>query len=55
MMELSEVLALVSAQTEDEGLWVIAQTATEEYLQQELRKLHEAVERLSGISDGLDS
>lgn len=35
---------LVAKQAEDEGLWFQAKTAPEAYLQQELRKLHAAVE-----------
>ncbi len=35
---------LVAAQAEDEGLWFVAQTAAEGYLQQELRRLHAAIE-----------
>jgi hypothetical protein len=35
---------LVQAQAEDAGLWFIAETAPEAYLQQELRRLHAAVE-----------
>lgn len=45
---LSERLALAleitAEQAEDEGLWCPAATATEAYLQQELRRLHVAVE-----------
>ena len=37
-------LKLVAEQAEDEGLWFMAQTAPEAYLQQELRKLHAAIE-----------
>lgn len=37
-------LRLVLEQAEDEGLWFAAQTAPEAYLQQELRRLHFAVE-----------
>lgn len=37
-------IEVVNQQAEDEGLWFIAQTAPEAYLQQELRRLHEAVE-----------
>jgi hypothetical protein len=37
-------LALVHKQAEDEGLWFVAQTAPEGYLQQELRRLHGAIE-----------
>lgn len=36
---------LVGKQAEDEGLWFVAQTAPEAYLQQELRKLHAAIEQ----------
>jgi len=35
---------IVSEQAEDEGLWFVAQTASEAYLQQELRRLHAAIE-----------
>jgi hypothetical protein len=35
---------LVEKQAEDEGLWFEAETAPEAYLQQELRRLHAAVE-----------
>ena len=35
---------IVDEQAEDEGLWFRAQTAAEAYLQQELRRLHAAVE-----------
>lgn len=41
--------ALVDEQAEDEGLWFIAQTAPEAYLQQELRRLHAAVEAAGDI------
>jgi hypothetical protein len=47
--ERQDVLALVAEQAEDEGLWFIAQTAAEAYLQQELRRLHAAIEE--GRSD----
>lgn len=36
--------SMVNAQAEDDGLWCQAETAPEGYLQQELRKLHKAVE-----------
>lgn len=39
-----DVVALVDAQAEDEGLWFVAMSAPEAYLQQELRRLHAAVE-----------
>lgn len=38
-------LELVNKQAEDEGIWFIARTAPEAYLQQELRELHECVEK----------
>lgn len=41
VMELAE---LINKQAEDEALWFIDATITEAYLQQELRKLHAAVE-----------
>ncbi len=37
---------LVNAQASDEGLWFKAETAPEAYLQQELRRLHAAIEGL---------
>ena len=37
-------LELVRQQAEDDGLWFQAQTSAEAYLQQELRKLHAAIE-----------
>ena len=38
------IRALVKAQAEDEGLWFIAETAPEAYLQSALRRLHAACE-----------
>lgn len=35
---------LVAIQAEDAGLWFIAKTAPEAYLQQALRELHAAIE-----------
>jgi hypothetical protein len=37
---------LINEQAEDEGLWFQAQSAPEAYLQQELRRLHDAVEAI---------
>ena len=37
---------VVAEQVQDGGVWFTAQTAAEAYLQQELRKLHAAVEAL---------
>lgn len=42
----AEALRLVSEQAEDGGLWFVAHSASEAYLQQELRRLHAAVEAL---------
>lgn len=36
--------AIVDEQAEDDGLWFVAETVTEAYLQQALRRLHAAVE-----------
>lgn len=38
-------LDVVLEQAEDEGLWFVAETATEAHLQRALRRLHAAVER----------
>tara|TARA_Y100000310_G_scaffold288644_1_gene314450 strand:+ start:49 stop:798 length:750 start_codon:yes stop_codon:yes gene_type:complete len=42
---LDDVRAMVDKQAEDEGLWFVAETAPEAYLQQELRALHAEVEK----------
>ena len=41
---MNDIQRLVNKQAEDEGLWFEAKTAPEEYLQQELRRLHYAIE-----------
>ncbi|HUW45945.1 MAG TPA: hypothetical protein VMW50_09150 [Dehalococcoidia bacterium] len=41
---LTAIQKLVDEQAEDEGLWFIAETAPEGYLQAELRKLHQLIE-----------
>lgn len=41
---LNAAVRLVNQQAEDGGLWFQAATAGEAYLQQELRKLHAAIE-----------
>lgn len=38
------VRRLVAEQAEDQGLWFIAKTAPEAYLQQALRRLHALIE-----------
>ncbi len=41
----NKILDLVAEQADDDGLWFDAPTITESYLQQELRKLHTAIEK----------
>ena len=43
---LKIIHALVSEQAKDEGLWFIAETGPEGYLQKHLRHLHELVDFL---------
>ena len=45
MDKLEYLKKRVNEQAEDEGLWFVAGTCPEDYLQQELRKLHEDIER----------
>jgi hypothetical protein len=45
--ELENLKLIVQSQAEDEGLWFIAQYATEAYLQHELRRLHYAIEKIA--------
>lgn len=49
--KIERVLNIVEAQANDEGLWFVATRVTEQYLQQELRRLHAAIEELKGIND----
>ncbi|MFH0960376.1 MAG: hypothetical protein V1897_16915 [Pseudomonadota bacterium] len=51
MPDITELLRLVSDQANDPGIWFIAQTAPEGYLQQELRRLHKAIEELQQADD----
>ena len=44
---------LVLQQAKDNGLWFVAQTAPEAYLQHELRRLHETIEGKSSIECAL--
>jgi small-conductance mechanosensitive channel len=44
LLRLDACRRLVNEQAENEGLWFVATTAPEAYLQQELRKLHAAIE-----------
>ncbi len=47
MTKLEAAKALVDEQAEDDGLWFDAQTMPEAYLQQELRRLHSAIEDIT--------
>ena len=46
--ERSDIQAVVDEQAANEGLWFIAEYATEAYLQSELRRLHEVIEGKTG-------
>jgi len=41
----STITSVVNEQAEDEGLWFFAETASEYYLQMELRRLHLVIEQ----------
>lgn len=43
-MTLEEIQKIVSKQAADDGIWFCAITASEEYLQKQIRKLHYAIE-----------
>ncbi len=45
-LAMLELVAAITQQARDEGLWFEAMTAPEAYLQQELRKLHDVAERV---------
>ena len=45
----NKIVELVNEQAEDDGLWFVAKTVPEAYLQKALRKLHESIERTSSI------
>lgn len=44
-----DLMKLVDKQANDKGLWFIHVTASEAYLQQELRKLHAAIECMADL------
>lgn len=46
---LEAIVQKVARQASDPGLWFDAQSATEEYLQQELRYLHALIETVIGV------
>ncbi len=50
----SDVYVIVHEQANDDGLWFAAKTAPEAYLQQELRRLHAAIEAGPGPELTLD-
>jgi len=52
--ERQAALDIVNEQAKDEGLWFNAKYASEAYLQQELRRLHAAVER-AALQSALDA
>ncbi len=45
---VKRIMNVVAEQAKDEGLWFVAETAPESYLQQELRRLHETIEKEFG-------
>lgn len=46
MTTLADLKKIVDEQAANEGLWFIAETGPEAYLQQELRKLHAVCEEV---------
>ena len=46
---LQEMCTLVDRQAEDEGLWFMTKTTSEAYLQQALRRLHQAIEQARAV------
>jgi len=49
--ELQKHKEIVDEQANDEGLWFVAQTAPEAYLQSKLRELHAVIE-MNNIANG---
>ncbi len=43
-MTIEDIKKLVQEQIDDEGLWFIAKTAPEQYVQNALRELHKIIE-----------
>ena len=48
---LYKIQGVVDEQAEDEGLWFVARTAPEAYLQAELRRLHAVIEEARNGKD----
>jgi hypothetical protein len=53
-MGIGSLRTIVNQQSEDDGLWFRTRTAPEAYLQQELRKLHFAIESLDNMVNRSD-
>ena len=43
-MTIGDIKKLVDEQAKDEGLWFVAKTAPEQYIQNALRTLHKMIE-----------
>jgi len=52
MGQIADIKRLVDRQAEDQALWFDTKYASEAYIQQELRKLHAAVESLEETDGG---
>jgi len=48
-MTLEDIKKLVNEQAEDKGIWFIAKTAPEQYLQNALRALHKMIENSKDV------
>ena len=46
MSKIIELKLMIEQQADDIGLWFVAETGSEAYLQQELRKLHALCEEV---------
>lgn len=51
---IKELKEMIDSQAEDEGLWFIADSIVEAYIQQELRKLHDLCEKVIEIESELE-
>ena len=51
LVDRETMKAVVNEQALDDGLWFVATTAPEAYLQQELRRLHAVVDAAIGDTD----
>lgn len=51
-MDRAAVMKIVNEQANDDGIWFVPATAAEAYLQQELRRLHEAIEGVTAEECG---